>query len=150
MARTPAFSIRVVSLLVLVAVGGHLGIATGAGLNTNVALTPPTADAYNHRIQVFTQEGDYVTAWGRQGSAAGEFEVAIGVAVDGKGRLFVADQFNHRIQIFSAEGEFLGTWGKRGSGPGQFDRPSDVTFDEAGRIYVADFGNRRVQVFTIP
>ncbi len=41
MARKPALSIRVVSLLVLVAVGGHLGIAAGAGLNTDVALTPP-------------------------------------------------------------------------------------------------------------
>ncbi len=75
--------------------------------------------------------------------------MAIGIAIDGHDRVFVADQFNHRIQVFSPQGEFLGHWGEHGTGPGQFDRPSDIAFDDAGLVYVADFGNARVQVFAV-
>ena len=50
MAGNATFSIRVGSLMVLVAVGGHPGVAGGAGLNTAVALTPPN-DGWILRVQ---------------------------------------------------------------------------------------------------
>ena len=120
---------------------------------TDVAIGPDAlvyvADAYNHRIQVLTPDGKPIRTWGKKGKGAGEFDVAIGIGIDGTGHVYVADQFNHRIQVFSPEGAFLGSWGGHGDREGQFDRPSDVAFDDEGRVYVADYGNGRVQVFEL-
>ncbi len=111
------------------------------------------ADAYNHRIQVFTAAGEPVARWGGpfgfglRGGRPGWFRVATGVATDENGRVYVTDFENHRIQAFSPEGKFLTAFGSQGTDPGQFDRPTDLDFGPDGRIYVVDFGNDRIQVF---
>ncbi len=67
-------------------------------------------DAGNARIQVFDGEGNYLTQWGRKGTAEGEFDFGSGlvpedfagsVAVDGEGFIYVADVGNRRIQKFA-------------------------------------------------
>jgi DNA-binding beta-propeller fold protein YncE len=58
------------------------------------------ADAYNHRIEVFTTAGAYVTAWGSRGSDPGQFIQPRGVGVGPDGRIYVADTWNDRIQVF--------------------------------------------------
>ena len=55
------------------------------------------AEQHNHRIQEFTPSGDFVRAWGSEGSGDGQFYYPSGVASDGSGQLFIADQYNHRI-----------------------------------------------------
>ena len=66
MARNTTRSIVAWPLVVLTALGGYLGIATGAGLNTNVALTPPL-DGWIIRSQFrYTQLGDDPTPLGRK------------------------------------------------------------------------------------
>ena len=111
------------------------------------------ADAYNHRIQVFTPAGEVVARWGGpfglglRGSRPGWFRVATGVATDGSGRVYVADFQNHRIQVFDETGNLLAVFGSRGVEPGKFERPTDLDIGPDGRIYVVDFGNDRVQVF---
>ena len=66
-------------------------------------------DAGNARIQVFDQDGEYITQWGDHGTAAGEFdfswsgegeEFAGSICVDDEGYIYVADVFNQRIQKF--------------------------------------------------
>jgi DNA-binding beta-propeller fold protein YncE len=111
------------------------------------------ADAYNNRIQVFSEDGQPLDRWGGifgsgvPGSGRGSFRVATGVAIDGSSRVYVADFQNHRIQVFSREGAFLTAFGSHGSDPGQFNRPTDLDFGPDGRIYVVDSGNDRIQVF---
>jgi sugar lactone lactonase YvrE len=85
----------------------------------------------NHRIVKFSKDGTFIKAWGRRGSAPGEFDTPHGVALDSKGRLFVADRNNNRIQIFDQDGRFLEAWK-------QFSRPSGVFIDKDDVIYVAD------------
>jgi hypothetical protein len=67
-------------------------------------------DAGNARIQVFDEEGQYLTQWGHKGSDEGEFDFGSGrvpedfagsVAVDGEGYIYVADVGNRRIQKFA-------------------------------------------------
>ena len=113
------------------------------------------ADAYNHRIQVFSHDGTFIRMWGGplglgwKGSGRGQFNVATGVGVDQQGRIYVADFYNDRIQIFSSKGRWLGTFGTHGTGPGQFNYPTDVAVRPDGTIYVVDFGNNRIQVWKL-
>ncbi len=59
------------------------------------------ADFYNHRIQVFTDEGDFLVEFGSQGIAPEEFERPIDITVDTKGNIYVVDFGNNRIQKFA-------------------------------------------------
>jgi PKD repeat protein len=59
------------------------------------------ADANNHRIQKFDNNGNFITKWGSYGKDDGQFIVPQGVAVDSSGNVYVADNNNHRIQKFA-------------------------------------------------
>ena len=56
------------------------------------------ADFYNNRIQKFLADGTFLTAFGEEGAAPGQFNHPIGVAVTDDGSVFVADYGNNRIQ----------------------------------------------------
>lgn len=59
------------------------------------------ADRSNHRVQIFQQNGTFVTKFGGKGQGDGLMRFPAGVAVDKRGHLYVADTFNDRIQVFS-------------------------------------------------
>jgi len=56
------------------------------------------ADFYNHRVQKFTVEGEFLTSFGARGRAPGQFNHAIAAAVADDGTVFVADFGNNRIE----------------------------------------------------
>jgi DNA-binding beta-propeller fold protein YncE len=69
------------------------------------------ADGYvNSRVIEFNPLGEYVRHWGTKGTGDGEFNLVHDVAIDSKGRVYVADRVNERIQIFDDTGKFLGKW----------------------------------------
>ncbi len=119
------------------------GIAVGPDGNVFVA------DTWNHRIQKFTPQGEFITQWGYFGQA--ETGLAFwgprDVLVDEQGRVFITDTGNKRVVVFTSDGEFLTTFGSAGLLEGQFDEPVGLAVDTDGRIYVADTWNKRVQVF---
>ncbi len=119
------------------------GIAVGPEGNVFVA------DTWNHRIQKFTSEGEFISQWGYFGQA--ETGLAFwgprDVLVDEQGRVFITDTGNKRVVAFTSEGEFLTSFGSAGLLEGQFDEPVGLAVDVDGRIYVADTWNKRVQVF---
>jgi len=61
------------------------------------------ADTYNHRMQKFDSDGNFLTMWGSSGVGEGQFYYPSGVAVDSAGNVYVADTYNHRIQKFGEE-----------------------------------------------
>jgi hypothetical protein len=105
---------------------------------TNVALSPQgeiyVSDGYgNARVHKFTAEGQLLLSWGNPGAGPGQFHVPHGIAVDDRGRVFVADRENSRIQIFTDNGEYLSEWT-------DVARPCQVFIDAAGAVYVAELG----------
>ena len=106
--------------------------------NGDIFVADGHADDTNNRIVKFSSDGSFVKAWGKTGYGPGEFRTLHALAIDARGRLFVADRSNNRIQIFQQDGTFLATWT-------QFGRPSGIFIDEREQIYVADSESDNVQ-----
>ncbi len=107
------------------------------------------ADTWNHRIQVFTADGQFLQAWGYfgQGQDPFAFYGPRDVAIDPEGYVLVSDTGNKRVLVFTPEGEFVFQLGGAGAGPGQFDEPVGLAFGPDGTLYVADTWNARIQAF---
>jgi len=100
------------------------------------------ADARNHRVQKFSSRGEFITAWGTEGTGAGQFDEPAGLAVDSNGHVLVADRGNSRVLRFTASGVFIAEWGG-----GVLAHPEGIAVDAFGTIYVADTLNHRIAVF---
>src|SRR6266850_235598 len=87
------------------------------------------------RIVKFDRNGRFIKQWGGNGSGPGQFDMPHALAMDSRGRLFVADRGNNRIQIFDQEGNLLSIWP-------QFGRPSGVSIDQRDVLYVTDSESR--------
>ena len=103
------------------------------------------ADNYNHRIQVLNHDLTFSHAFGTNGSAEGQFNGPVDVAIDSQGLVYVTDTHNHRIQTFTPEGEFLSQFGTKGSSSGQLICPSGIVIDN-NLMYITD--NHRISIFT--
>ena len=107
------------------------------------------ADTWNHRIQKFSADGQFLTAWGFFGQ--GETPFALwgprDIAIDANGMVYVTDTGNKRVVVYDPEGGYIAQFGTVGFEQGQFDEPVGISVDAEGRVYVADTWNQRVQVF---
>ncbi|MCS7239385.1 MAG: peptidyl-alpha-hydroxyglycine alpha-amidating lyase family protein [Thermoguttaceae bacterium] len=84
-------------------------------LPTDVAISPAgdifVADGYgNARVAHFDRLGRLVNQWGELGVKPGQFSLVHAIALDSKGRVYVADRNNARIQVFDQKGRFLAEW----------------------------------------
>jgi sugar lactone lactonase YvrE len=69
------------------------------------------SDGYgNDRVVVFDKTGKFLRAWGKLGNGPGELSQPHSIALDSRGRVYVADRNNARIQIFDSKGKFLAEW----------------------------------------
>ena len=105
-------------------------------------------DCFNHRVQIFNRDGNYIRSFGRQGYKAGEFCYPKGITFHKNGNIFVAESGNHRIQIFSGEGKYVGMFGGNGSLDSQLYSPLGLSVDSDGNIIVADCGNKLIKIFS--
>ena len=87
---------------------GDIFIADGEGPNT--------------RVVKFSKDGKFIKWWGGKGIDPGQFNVPHSIAIDSKGRVYVADRSNNRIQIFDQAGKFLNQWTNFGTPWGLFIR----------------------------
>ena len=76
----------------------------------------------NNRVVKFSSDGRFIMAWGGTGVGPGEFIVPHALAMDSRGRVFVADRDNNRIQIFDQDGNFLAQWTQFGRAERNFYR----------------------------
>jgi predicted membrane-bound mannosyltransferase/sugar lactone lactonase YvrE len=107
------------------------------------------ADTWNHRIQKFSPEGEFLDMWGFFGQAErpDAFWGPRDVVVDTDGRVILSDTGNKRIVIFGPNGDFIAQFGEEGFAEGQFYEPVGLALDDDGNLYVADTWNQRIQSF---
>ncbi len=133
-----------------------VGTAPGGKFNEpwGIAIGPDgsvfVTDTWNHRIQKFDQQGNFLLQWGYFGTAENPdgFWGPRGIAVDQDGRVFITDTGNKRVAVFDSFGGFITQFGEAGFDIGQFDEPVGITIGINGDVYVADTWNQRIQVFS--
>jgi predicted membrane-bound mannosyltransferase/DNA-binding beta-propeller fold protein YncE len=115
------------------------------GLDGSVYVT----DTWNHRIQQFTADGEFIRTWGYFGQAEQPdgFWGPRALAIDSRGRVYVTDTGNKRVVVFEADGTYVTQFGSVGLDVGQFDEPVGLAIDAQDEVYVADTWNQRIQVF---
>ena len=111
----------------LIAPNGDIFVAEGHSSN-------PGSTA---RLYKFSKDGKLIKTWGTLGNGPDDYDQPHSLAMDSRGRLFVADRGNNRIKILDQDGKLLDTWY-------QFSRPSGVFIDAQDNIYVADSESQSV------
>ena len=82
---------------------------------TGIVFTPAgdfyVSDGYgNSRVIQYNKQGEYLRHWGQKGTGDGEFDLVHDVALDKRGRVYVADRTNSRVQVFDSDGKFIAKW----------------------------------------
>lgn len=126
------------------------GLKQPQGLAISVNGNLVIADSGNHRVAVYSPEGNFVTAFGKEGSGSGELRSPSALCVDTVAHVIVADHGNHRLAFFSSKGEFIKNFGVKGGERDQFNEPSGLALtshDGKRLLLVANGGNARVDVY---
>lgn len=136
---------------------GNPGAAAGEfdvphSLDVDAAGHVYVADRGNARVQIFDEDGRFLTSW--------QDELQIGrpwaVRVGGEGDVYVVDGGDQndwlpdraRILKLTADGEIVDRFGAYGRQPGHFIWPHALAIGADGVLYVAEVGHgRRIQKF---
>jgi sugar lactone lactonase YvrE len=117
---------------------------------TNLAVGPDNnlyvADTGNFRIEKFTLDGKYLTAFGGVGSGFGQFARPKGVALDHEGRIYAVDAAFENIQIFSPEGKLLLFFGAPGDEPENINLPTQLVIDYDNVKYFQKFADPKFKI----
>ena len=160
---------------------GFITTVVGSGLNQPRGVAVDSggnlfiADTKNHRIcHVNAPTGHILTVAGRGGASFGgeggpgtnaNLNHPSGVALDGRGNVFIADTYNHRIRRLAynasagAGGGVITTVAGNGTaafsgdgGPAMtqdvgsaLNTPTGVAVDGSGNLYIADYENHRIR-----
>jgi predicted membrane-bound mannosyltransferase/DNA-binding beta-propeller fold protein YncE len=105
------------------------------------------ADTWNHRIQKFTADGEFVQMWANFGGTESLYGLwgPRSIVVDSNNQVYVTDTGNKRVIVYDTDGNAIGQFGGVGFDAGQFDEPVGLAIDSTNVLYVADTWNRRVQ-----
>jgi hypothetical protein len=111
------------------------------------------ADRRGNRIQVFQQDGTFVTEkiiQPRTLASGSAFVIAFSPD-EAQQWLYLADGTNHKVWILRrSDLEVVGDFGRGGRQVGQFLRPHGMSVDSRGNIYVGEASTgRRIQKFSL-
>ncbi len=149
---------------------GDGGPAAEAQLNLPIGLAVDNAgdlyiaDNMNHRVRKVTVADGKINAFAGDGTpgnkgdddpaVAAQLKQPVGVAVDGRGEVYISEFGNHRVRKVTIEGKIravagTGTAGFGGDGgpaiSAQLHYPMGVVVDSTGTLYIADRDNHRVR-----
>lgn len=130
---------------------GNNGTDTRPGYMNGVhgiALDPGTNNVYvndrnNHRIQVFTEHGEYLKEW-YVGDDPSRIHLVI---IDSNRNVWAYDRGTHKVIKYDLEGNFLYQFGTYGLFPGYFWGVHDMAVDQEGNFYVAEVNKGGAQKF---
>ena len=92
-------------------------------------------DRRNNRVQIFTEEGEFIEEWP-------DITDPVGVFIDERHAVWVISASLHRILSYNREGELQHSWGAYGGPgglPGGLSRPHQLDVDQEGNVYVASW-----------
>jgi uncharacterized protein (TIGR03663 family) len=104
-------------------------------------------DTGNHRIQVFDNQGNFLSQLGPRGQQLGEMNEPVGLAVGPDGFIYLADTWNARVQKLTPDGRPFDAWNVRAWRGESINNKPYVAVDQAGRVYVTDPEAYRVLIF---
>ena len=113
-----------------------------------IAVDPQTRRVYvndraNHRIQVFDENGKYLTEW-----SMGQEPSDIHLIYIGADRtIWAFDRITNKMLKYDLDGHFLYAWGVWGDFPGGLWGVHGFSVDQEGNFYVAEVDSGRVQKF---
>jgi sugar lactone lactonase YvrE len=96
------------------------------------------SDFGNKRIVKVSASGQFIKAWGDEGTGNGQFRIPCGIAVDSSDNIYVVDYLNANVQKFTSDGVFIKKFGKYGEGNDGFKSPQYIATDALNNIYVTD------------
>jgi hypothetical protein len=110
--------------------GGEIR-SLGPSITSDIFGSIYVADSDSHKIQKFNGAGKFLTGWGSNGTANGQFTGPLSITSDPTGKILVADSGSHKIQKFNGAGKFLGGWvymskPAGGSGGGESSSQSSI------------------------
>lgn len=128
---------------------GELGSGPGQfdlvhGVAVDRDLRVYVGDRSNNRIQVFTEDGEFIEEWP-------DVTDPVGVFIDENDAVWVISATLNRLLKYNRDGELQYYWGAyggtRGGFPGGLSRPHQVDVDEEGNVYVASWDGGWVSKF---
>ena len=96
------------------------------------------SDNNNHRVQVFSQDGDWLLTIG--GTVNNLFKAPWGLSLDPQGNIHVAAGGSNTVKVFTLEGTYVRSYG-------DVKNPSGVAVDEEGYSYVSERGGGCFSIF---
>jgi len=102
------------------------------------------ADCFNHRCQIWNEEGVYIGEMCRSYLES----YPVGITIRDGNELFLAEHDKSHITIWDlASGTYLRSFGGRGSRTGQIEIPYSMTILSQKELILCDTGNNRLQIF---
>ncbi len=83
----------------------------------------------------------FLLEWGGYGSAEGEFDSPVGIAIGQDDHIYVSEFRNERVQRFTPDGRFLSQIKVQ-------PHPGGVALDEEGTIFVAHWNSHKVAAYS--
>ena len=100
------------------------------------------ADRNNHRVQVFSCNGDYLFMFSKK------MNRPVGICIS-QNKVFVTQNTGHCINMYELEGKLIKSVGSEGKREAQFNYPIGLDIsDRNNNIYVCDCYNHRIQILT--
>ena len=118
---------------------GQFDLVHGIAVDKNSRIY--VSDRMNHRVQVFTEDGEYIEEWP-------DIYDPVAIFIDESDAVWVLDATLNRMLKYSLAGELLDYWGAyaevsslgRSGWPGGMSLPHQRDMDEGGKLYIAEFG----------
>ena len=104
-------------------------------------------DAFNNRIQVFSDSGEFLRIVKLPDNSA-DWEFPYDIRGTSDGKLYVIENKAARLTVLKEDGSLIGRYGIPGRGEGEFFNPWSLAVLSDGRILVADTGNHRIAALT--
>jgi DNA-binding beta-propeller fold protein YncE len=118
-----------------------LGVAIDSDGQIYVSEATDTPGAERHRVYVLRPDGTLIRWFGQKGAAAGDLMFPSDLAIDGKGRIWVADITG--VKVFGSDGVYLFRLGSEGASGVAL--PGGLAYSD-GKIYATDTVSHRAIV----